>query len=168
MHWYSWDRLCIPKKEGGLGFRDLEKFNQALLRKQVWRILQQPNSLVARLLKARYYPEGHILSAVVKTKASYAWKSLLFGRDLLKQGMHFIIGNGSTVNMWSDPWLPTHPPRAPRANNGMEEIESVESYIQTDGMGWNMDKLIERVIPEDIEIIMKLKISSKAELDLLG
>ena len=27
MHWYSWDRLCFPKREGGLGFRDLEKFN---------------------------------------------------------------------------------------------------------------------------------------------
>ena len=168
MHWYSWDRLSIPKREGGLGFRDLEKFNQALLSKQVWRILQQPNSLVARLLKARYYPDGNILSAVGKTKASYAWKSLIFGRDLLKQGMRFIIGNGSTVSMWSDPWLPTHPPRAPRAIIGMEEIESVENYIKTDGMGWNMDKLMEKVIPEDIEIIRKLKISSKAELDLLG
>lgn len=51
MHWFSWKRLGIPKKEGGLGFRDIENFNIALLSKQVWRVLNNLNSLVARLLK---------------------------------------------------------------------------------------------------------------------
>lgn len=72
MHWYSWDQLSVPKREGGLGFRDLKKFNQALLGKQVWRILQQPQSLVARILKARYFSDGNIFTAVVRKKASHA------------------------------------------------------------------------------------------------
>lgn len=33
MYWYFWKRVCIFKKEGGFGFRDLEKFNQALFGK---------------------------------------------------------------------------------------------------------------------------------------
>lgn len=93
-----------------MGFRDLESFNQALLAKakQVWRILQHPECLMAHVIKARYFPEGAILTEVQRKKAPYAWKSLLYGIDLLKQGMRFVIGQGNTVNMWKHALLPEH------------------------------------------------------------
>ena len=46
MHWFAWNRMSIPKK-GGMGIKDTEKFNNALLGKQVWRILEKPNCLMA-------------------------------------------------------------------------------------------------------------------------
>jgi hypothetical protein len=61
MHWISWDKMTRPKSQGGIGFRDLRIFNQALLSRQAWRLLYYPDTLCARLLNARYYPSASLL-----------------------------------------------------------------------------------------------------------
>ncbi|KAH9800659.1 hypothetical protein KPL71_000753 [Citrus sinensis] len=55
IHWLRWDSLSKAKSRGGMGFRDLTSFNQALVAKQGWRLLRFPNSLMARVMQAKYY-----------------------------------------------------------------------------------------------------------------
>lgn len=131
MHWYAWNRLSFSKKDGGLGFRDLESFNLALLGKQVWRILHHPDCLMAKILKERYFPSTNVLNADRPRKASFVWKSLLQGRDFLKKGLKFAIGDGSCINAWFDPWLPVHPPRPPRPIHEPVGVTMVKDWIQT-------------------------------------
>ena len=59
--------MCKQKASSGIGFKNLQAFNKAMLAKRLWRILQNPNSLVARVLKSRYFPTGDILNAKLGT-----------------------------------------------------------------------------------------------------
>ncbi|KAL6185127.1 hypothetical protein ACLB2K_041262 [Fragaria x ananassa] len=70
IHWLAWERMCAPKEDGGLGFCNMELFNQALLAIQGWRILNQPNSLVYSTLKAKYFLSSSFLSASAKNSDS--------------------------------------------------------------------------------------------------
>lgn len=76
LRWKSWDKLCVPKKSGGLGFRKMREFNIALLCRQAWNIICNPSSLAARVLKAKYYPDSSFLDAGRASNPSYIWSSL--------------------------------------------------------------------------------------------
>jgi hypothetical protein len=60
--WLAWDRMTFPKVLGGMGFRDLRSFNLAMIAKQGWKILTNPSSLVAKIYKARYFPNSFFLT----------------------------------------------------------------------------------------------------------
>lgn len=105
IHWLSWDKLCLPKEQGGMGFRDLECFNQALLAKQAWRIIDDDDCLMSRVMCGKYFENNNFINACLGRRPSYAWRSIIFGRNLLKQGMKHLVGNGQTINVWSEPWL---------------------------------------------------------------
>jgi hypothetical protein len=108
IHWMSWSRLGISKKDGGMGYRDLNNFNKALLAKQAWRLWKLPNSLTAQIMGAKYYRGGNFLESSLGHRPSYAWRSIHSSQNLLKEGLIWRIGNGTKVRIWKDKWVP-HP-----------------------------------------------------------
>jgi hypothetical protein len=50
-------------------------------------LIQYPESLCARLLKAKYYPNGEIVDTVFPGDGSPTWKVLEFGLELVKKRM---------------------------------------------------------------------------------
>lgn len=95
----------MPKEDGGMGFKDLECFNQAMLAKQAWRLLHHQDCLMSQVLIHKYCGDCDITKVQLKGRVSYAWRSLLFGRDLLVQGLKYSVGNGRSIKVWSEPWL---------------------------------------------------------------
>jgi hypothetical protein len=76
IHWVKWSQLCKHKQEGGLGFRGIRAFNEALLAKQGWKCLTQPDFILTRTLKAKYFPKSDFLYAKPNKTMSYTWRSI--------------------------------------------------------------------------------------------
>lgn len=133
MAWVSWKRMALSKKQGGLGFGDLNYFNSALLGKQAWRILHSPESLPHRVLKCRYFPDNEFIDATRGTKPSYGWSSILHGRDLLTKVLRWQIGEGN-VKAFTEKWIPSHPPRSASSMN-LDQNTMVK--LKTYGLGSN-------------------------------
>jgi hypothetical protein len=90
-----------------MGYRDLECFNMALLVKQGWRLIQNPESLVARIFRENYYGGETFLNARLGKRPSYAWRSICNARSLLKDGLIWRVGDGKSINIWGDRWIPS-------------------------------------------------------------
>ncbi|XP_062014305.1 uncharacterized protein LOC133730800 [Rosa rugosa] len=168
IHWIAWDKMCVPKEEGGLGFRNMELFNQALLAKQGWRILRCPDSLLARTLRAKYFPNSDFLHACVHPGDSYTWRSLMKGKDLLVKGVRYQVGSGEAINVWSDPWIPrpyTFKPFS-AVMEGLEDMR-VADLIDPETRDWMVDWLEELFFPEEVELITKIPLSLRNPADRL-
>lgn len=61
----SWERVSTPKSFGSMGFKNLKAFNIAMIGKQAWKLVTSPNSLITKLLKAKYYPRSDYFGASV-------------------------------------------------------------------------------------------------------
>lgn len=160
IHWKAWSDLCRPKCEGGLGFCDLSLFNQALLAKQFWRLHAYPNSLIARYLKARYFPSTSIWESTMGTNPSYAWRSIRGSKHILDLGVRWRIGNGNSIKLWSDAWLGGDgtgkiitPPRL------LDKEAPVAFLINHDQSCWRMDIINDVFLQVDIDRTKKVPIS---------
>jgi len=54
LHWVSWNEVCRPKHEGGLGIRPLRVINDALKTKWLWRFAKEEDAMWKNMIKAKY------------------------------------------------------------------------------------------------------------------
>ena len=89
IYWMSWEKLGRSKSQGGMGFRDLECFNKALLAKQFWRLVQEQNSLAFCILAAKYFHRGSWQDAKLGSRPSLEWGSMMWAKELLEEGLYW-------------------------------------------------------------------------------
>ncbi|XP_058783149.1 uncharacterized protein LOC131657807 [Vicia villosa] len=105
IRWMSWDNLTVSKEEGGLGFRDFRAFNMAMVAKQGWFIMSNPQALVSRVFKARYFPRTTFFDATLGYNPSFVWRGIWKAREVLMLGCRWSIGDGSKIKVMQEPWL---------------------------------------------------------------
>ncbi|KAL0290762.1 UNVERIFIED_CONTAM: hypothetical protein Sradi_7043500 [Sesamum radiatum] len=114
----AWAQICKTTEEGGLGVRSVLLMNQALMLKQVWRILQEdPRSIwVAWVLRHRLRNQS--IWTLNVASLPWFWKKLVKICSLLKDGLVYRVGDGCKFQLWNDIWHPRGPlirhyPRGP-------------------------------------------------------
>jgi hypothetical protein len=155
----------MPKFMGGLGFRDTELFNMALLAKQVWRILIDPNTLSARILKAVYFPNNDLMQAELGSRPSQIWRALVEGRDALKIGLIKRIGDGTSTRIWLDNWLPRNTRMLPIVALKSQPPTRVSELIDHTSSTWKNAVLDQHFLPADIEVIKSIPLSTAPQED---
>ena len=160
--------MCAAKCDGGLGFRDPEAFNQALLAKQAWRILLYPASLCARVLKARYFPDNSIMSATCPSGGSFTFRSILHGRDLLLEGLIWRVGDGSKINVHHDNWIPRSGSMNPLGAVYVQRVTRVVDLLSPDGTSWSSARVDEMFSPDDAADIKQIAVGGPGTEDTLA
>lgn len=96
-HWFqkSWEIQWYFTRKAGMGMASAKT----------------PNTLFAKLFKAKYYKDGCVLDWKFQWNQSYGWASILVDLDVIKKGIRYTVGDGKDIKVFQDNWIPTTPPR---------------------------------------------------------
>ncbi|CAI0414109.1 unnamed protein product [Linum tenue] len=105
-HLVTWETVCKPKEEGGLGLRSARALNLAYLMKLGWQFLNNEESLWVRVLHGKYVKQNDDGSVTFRQQgASRLWKGIKDALPLVKQNTIWDIRDGRSVNFWKDHWI---------------------------------------------------------------
>lgn len=115
------------------------------------------------MLRAKYFPDGDLLSASEQPGISYSWRSILRGIAALKQGLIWRIGNGERVNIWLDPWIPNAANRRPVTPRGQNVLNRVCDLIDPVTGTWDTQLVRDMFWEVDAELILSLQVNMEHE-----
>ncbi|XP_062089551.1 uncharacterized protein LOC133796085 [Humulus lupulus] len=82
IHLASWNKVCLPKAYGGLGFRNGLAWNKAILAKYIWAITERLDLLWVKWINAVYFKGTSFWPYQVSQDSSWYWKKLCKLREL--------------------------------------------------------------------------------------
>ncbi|KAH9754587.1 putative reverse transcriptase/RNA-dependent DNA polymerase [Citrus sinensis] len=135
-----------------------------MVAKQGWRLIQFPNSLVSKVLRARYFRSCSFLDAKPGSNPSFIWRSILWGRQVIQKGARWRIGNGSNILVYKENWIPrpdTFKPISPLTL----PIDTTVGEVMDDENNWDVAKLNQHFMQEDTEAILKIPLPRSQKVD---
>lgn len=132
-----------------------------MLAKQAWRILNNPNSIISRIDKAKYFPSSDFLNSKLGYSPSYAWRSIHSSIEVIKKGTKWRVGNGKLIHIWEDRWMLT--PSTYKVISPLlphfDDFPMVSALIYLDTRRWKADLVRRTFLPFEANTILNLPIS---------
>ena len=123
-------------------------------------MMNNPDSMCFKVFKARVFPNCSILEANESKAGSYAWKSILRAREVVKNGMVWRIGDGNSMGIREDKWLPDQCYR--KVTSPLPSIppdSKVNCLIDTNTREWKADLIKQVFAPQEAEKILSIPLS---------
>ena len=110
-HLKRWKTVCLEKRKGGLGVRNLSLMNLALLCKWSWRYAIEREALWKQVISQRYgEDDGGWHSCEVSERFDVGlWKVIRKKWNYLSDRLTFQVDNGQRVRFWMDKWYGDEP-----------------------------------------------------------
>ena len=99
----AWSKVTMPKEKGGLGLKNLQIMNEALLMKHLHKFYNKANVPWVQLIWNTHYANGQIPHATTD-RGSFWWKDVLKFCDHYRGIAAAKVGRGDTVLLWLDVW----------------------------------------------------------------
>jgi hypothetical protein len=125
--------------------------------------MEQTDSLCARILRAKYFPNASVLDAKPKWGMSYTWRSILRGLEVMKLGMIWRVGDGRNLKIWSDPWIPREDTRLPITPRRGCILTYVDDLIDPATGSWDVELVNDTFWEEDANLILALPVNQGRE-----
>ncbi|CAL1354280.1 unnamed protein product [Linum trigynum] len=142
IHQVDWETICHPIDEGELGLRSATRTNEAFMLKLAWRLLTEPESLWARVVRAKYLQETvNGLQPRTSGRISNLWRGVLRIWHLLPAATMWNIQSGRQTRFWTDRWLLDGPTLAELAVNLPPEAQTLTVAEMVLNGEWNVSYL---------------------------
>ncbi|KAK2655862.1 hypothetical protein Ddye_008914 [Dipteronia dyeriana] len=151
--------MCLSKEDGGLGFHNLEIFNRALLAKQCWKLIRNPDSLAGKVLRSCYFSDANFLDTKPTSKGSLIWQGMLWGREIIERGSRWRIGREDSIKVYMDRWIP-RPSTYKVLSRISLEVNVTVDKLKLESNNWNLVLLKDNFIATDVDCILTMPHSS--------
>ena len=110
-HLVRWNLVCLERKKGGLGVRNLALMNKALLGKWNWRFAIEREVLWKKVISHKYGVEegGWCTQAESGRHGVGLWKAIRKEWLGMYNNLAFRVGNGRRMRFWKDKWCGDEP-----------------------------------------------------------
>ena len=112
-----------------MGFRSSKKFNDALLAKLTWMVLSKRDSCCMKALRSKYKVRDDWMHATPIKNASQTWKAIKRLKRVIAKGVCFLVGDGTVIDIWKDPWVPWLPNFVPQPKEESTMVSFVVSCL---------------------------------------